>query len=86
MNQVDKRFRLPKEEHKFEDTIKPIKGCNIISSRASEDVEGPEIEEVYVCPCGDITLRQKSIITNIDNPEKSSIEIVHLESNGCVLQ
>lgn len=85
MNETNKRFHLPKEEHKFKEAIRRIKGCDIISSRASEDVEGPEIEEVYRCSCGDITLRQKSIIANIDNPEKDSIEIVHMKSNGCEL-
>jgi hypothetical protein len=86
MNEINKRFHLPKEERKFKDTIKTIKGCNIKSSKISEHVEGPEIEEIYTCSCGDITLRQKSIIANIDNPEKDSVEVVHLESNGCVLQ
>jgi len=85
MNEINKRFHLPKEERKFKEAIKPIERCNIISSRASEDTEGPKIEETYSCPCGDIILRQKSVITNVDNPENGSIEIIHLESNGCVL-
>jgi hypothetical protein len=85
MNKINKRFHLPKEERKFKETIRSIERCNIINSRASEDTEGPNIEEVYECPCGNIILRQKSIITNIDNPENGSVEIVHLESDGCVL-
>lgn len=85
MNKINKIFHLPKEEHKFEEATRPIKGCEIVNSTASEDKEGPKIEEIYTCPCGDIILRQKSIITDIDNPENGSIEIVHLESDGCVL-
>lgn len=85
MNTINKTFHLPKEDREFKKTIKSIERCNIVSSRASEDIEGPKIEEAYECPCGDITLRQKSIIADIDNPENGSIEIVHLESDGCVL-
>lgn len=86
MTEINKRFHLPKEEHKFKEAIKPIEGCKIISNRTFEDVDGPKIEEVYECPCGNIKLIQKSIITNIDNPEKGSVEVIHMESSGCVLQ
>lgn len=86
MNKINKIFHLPKEEQKFKEAIRPIEACEIISRTASEDIEGPEIEEVYACPCGNIILKQKSIIANIDNPENGSVEIVHLESDGCVLQ
>jgi hypothetical protein len=86
MNEINKIFHLPKEEHKFRDAISFIEKCDIISSSVSEDVEGPKIEEVYRCSCGDITLIQKSIITNVGNSENSSVEIIHIKSNGCVLQ
>jgi hypothetical protein len=85
MNKTSNIFHLPKEEHKFKEAIRPIEECKLISSRSSEDIEGPKIEEVYECSCGNIKLTQKSIITNADNPENGSIEIVHLESDGCVL-
>lgn len=85
MNEINKRFRLPKEEQKFREAIIRIESCNVVSRKIYEDLEGPEIEEMYACPCGNITLKQKSVITNIENPENGSVEIVHLESNGCVL-
>ena len=85
MTSFNQRFSLPKEEHKLKEAMKPIEGCDIISSKTSEGKEGPEIEEVYKCPCGDIILRQKSIITNIDNPERGSIEMIHMKSERCAL-
>lgn len=78
-------FSLPKEEQKFRDEMRHIEGCDITSSRISEGKEGPEIEEIYKCPCGDIVLRQKSIIKNIDNPEKGNIEMIHMRSERCSL-
>lgn len=86
MYEINKRFNLPKEEQKFKDTIKRIESCDITSRKMSEHLEGPEIEETYMCPCGDIILRQKSVITNVDNPENGHIETVHMKSDGCVLQ
>lgn len=85
MTNSNHTFSLPKEEHKFKDAMKPIKGCDITSSRISEGKEGPEIEEVYKCPCGDIILRQKSVITNVDNPERGSIEMIQMRSERCSL-
>lgn len=85
MASSNKRFSLPKEEQKFKNAMKPIEGCNIISSKISEGNEGPEVKEVYRCPCGDITLVQKSIITNIDNPERGSIERIYMKSERCAL-
>lgn len=78
-------FSLPKEEHKFKKAMKPIEGCDIISSNISEGKEGPEIKEVYKCPCGDIVLRQKSIVTNVDNPERGGVEMIHMTSERCTL-
>ena len=78
-------FSLPKEERKFKEAMRPIEGCDITGSKISEGKEGPEIEEIYRCPCGDILLRQKSIIENIDNPEKGSIEMINMRSERCSL-
>ena len=85
MNNIKRIFSIPKDFDKFKSTMKSIEGCEIIDSRAFENIEGPEIEEIYKCPCGNIDLKQKSIIGDIDNPEKGSIEIIHMESKGCVL-
>ena len=85
MYEINKRFILPKEEQEFKDTMKRVESCNVVNRKTSEGLEGPEIEEIHECPCGDITLKQKSIITNVDSPENGNIEIVHMESNGCVL-
>ena len=85
MNSTRKRFFLPQDDSKFRQTMKPVEGCEIISSKTSEDIEGPEVEEVYRCPCGDIMLNQKSIITNVDNPEDGNIEVIHMKSDGCAL-
>jgi hypothetical protein len=85
MNKINKIFHLPKEENKFKEATRSIEECDIINSIMFEDKEGPKIEEIYTCSCGDIILRQKSIIADVDNPENGSIEIVQLESDGCVL-
>ena len=82
---IKMRFSLPKEEDKFKNAMRRVEGCDIISSDISGDTEGPEIEEIYECPCGDIVLRQKSVISDVDNPEKGSVEIIYMKSIGCVL-
>ncbi len=78
-------FSLPKEERKFKEAMKHIEGCDITNSKISEGKEGPEIEEIYKCSCGDILLRQKSVITDINNPEKGSIEMIQMRSERCSL-
>ena len=86
MNRIKKTFHLPKDNDRFKDTMIFVERCEILSSKAFEDIKGPEIEEVYKCPCGEIKLKQKSIVEDIENPEKGGIEIIHMESKGCVLQ
>lgn len=78
-------FSLPKEEHKFKEAMRRIEGCDITNSKISEGKEGPEVEEVYRCPCGDVVLRQKSIITDINNPRRGSIEMIQIRSEECSL-
>ena len=85
MNSTEKRFSLPKDENKFKQAMKPIEGCEVISSNSSDGAEGPEVKEVYKCPCGSITLNQKSIIKDIDNPENGNIEVIDMRSDGCAL-
>ena len=85
-NEIKMRFSLPKEENKFKDIMKHIEGCNIISSEMSGDTEGPEIEEIYECPCGNIVLKQKSVIADVNNPTKGSVEAIHMKSTECTLQ
>ncbi len=85
MSNIKKIFSLPKENNNFKDVMTKIEHCHIESSKIFEGTKGPEIEEIYNCPCGDITLRQKSIITNIDHPERGSIEIIDMRSDRCVL-
>jgi hypothetical protein len=84
---INKIFHLPNDQYALENMIKHLKKCNILSSKTSENLQGPEIEETYECPCGNITLKQNSIITNIDHPEIDNIEIIHMQSQskGCVL-
>ncbi len=79
------RFSLPKEEDKFKKAMRPLERCDIISSETSGDTEGPEIEEIYECPCGNIILTQKSIMSDVDNIEKGSVEIIHMKSKECTL-
>jgi predicted SprT family Zn-dependent metalloprotease len=85
MSNINKTFSLPNDQQSFKKIMRHIEKCDVLHSRTSENVQGPEIEEIYECPCGNIILKQKSIITNIDHPERGSIEIVHMESKGCVL-
>ena len=85
MSNIKNIFSLPKEYGRFKDVMASIQHCSIVSSKTIEGDKGPEIQEVYKCPCGDITLKQKSIITNIDHPEKGSIEIIDMRSDGCAL-
>lgn len=85
VNNLKKTFSLPRDIHKFNQIMRPIEGCAIVDSKMSEDIEGPKIIEVYKCPCGKIVLKQKSIVSYVDNPEKGSIEIVHMESKECTL-
>ncbi len=85
MIELNKKFSLPKDERALEDTMKRLKECDIINSTIHEEKDGPKIEEVYKCPCGNISLSQKSIIENTDNPEMGSVEIVHMKSNRCSL-
>jgi hypothetical protein len=85
MTELNKKFSLPKDEYILEDTMKRLEECNIINSKIHEEKDGPRIEEVYNCPCGDIVLNQKSIIGDIENPERGSIEIVHMKSDECSL-
>jgi len=85
MSYINKKFSLPKDQQEFKNVMKHINECDILSSNIYEDLQGPEIEEVYRCQCGNILLKQKSIITNIDSPEKDSIEMVHMESKECAL-
>ncbi len=85
MYNLKKTFSLPKDLHEFNHFMKTIEGCNIVNSKIFEDVEGPIIKEVYECPCGNVTLKQKSIVSDVDNPEKGNTEIVHIESEECTL-
>lgn len=85
--EIKKIFYLPKDYNKLKDVMTSIQRCNIASSKIFEDTQGPEIEEVYNCPCGNITLKQKSIITDVNHPERGNIEIIDMQSksDGCVL-
>lgn len=85
MSNINKRFFLPNDLKEFKNIMKHIEKCNLLDNKTYEDVQGPEIEEIYECHCGNIMLKQKSFITNIDHPERGSIEIVHMESKGCAL-
>lgn len=85
MSNIKKRFSLPNDQKEFKNIMRHIENCNLLSSEISENAQGPEIKEIYECPCGNIMLKQKSIITNIDHPERGSIEIIHMESKGCAL-
>lgn len=86
MFEFNKKFSLPKDEHTLKDTMTQyLEECNIVKSRTHEERDGPRIEEVYKCPCGDVLLNQKSIIENTENPENGSVEIIHMKSKGCSL-
>ena len=85
MPTINKKFSLPNEQQEFNNLMKKIENCEILDSKISENSQGPEIEETYRCPCGNIKLKQNSIITNIENPEKGNIEIINMESKGCDL-
>lgn len=84
---INKIFYLPKDQNRLKDAMASIEQCNIVNNKIIEGTKGPEIEEVYNCPCGIITLKQKSIITDINHPERGSIEIIDVQSksDGCVL-
>ena len=84
---INKIFYLPKDQKKLKDVMTSIARCNVANSKIFEGTKGPEIEEIYNCPCGNITLKQKSIITDINHPERGSIEIIDMQSksDGCVL-
>lgn len=85
MSNIKRRFSLPNEQQAFKNIMKRIEGCDMSSSKTSENSRGPEVEEIYKCPCGNIKLIQESIITDVDHPERGNTEIVHMESKGCVL-
>ncbi len=84
MAELNKKFSLPRDEHFLKDTMRIFEKCEIIDSRISEEKDGPKIEEVYKCPCGNITLDQKSIIKDTDHPE-TGVEIIHMKSRECSL-
>ena len=85
MSNIKNIFSLPKENDKFKDVMASIQHCSITIRKTIEGDKGPEIDEVYKCPCGDVKLKHKSIITNIYHPEKGSIEIIDMRSDGCAL-
>lgn len=85
MSNIKNIFSLPKESDRFKDVMALTKKCDIVSRETIEGDKGPEIEEIFKCPCGEIILNQKSIITNIEHPENGSIEIIDMRSDGCAL-
>lgn len=87
MIDTKKSYYLPKDTNELKNTMSYIDQCSISDSKITEEINGPIVEENYKCPCGDITIKQKSIITHTDHPERGSIEIIHMQSksDGCVL-